>query len=101
MKPGPRDHRHTLKICGEELRQLKRHVGSMAEAFGLDRKIDEYAGVRPITLYRWDLECLMAVIELALRDMSEYPDESAKGYRALAELGERLRQEYQSVYGKE
>jgi len=73
----------------------------MAEAFGLDRKIDEYAGIRPITLYRWDLECLMDVIELALQDKSEYPNESAKGYQVLAGLGERLRREYQSVYRNE
>jgi hypothetical protein len=25
----------------------------MAEAFGLDRKIENYKGTRPITLYRW------------------------------------------------
>jgi len=98
MKPGPRDHRHQLRISGDELRELKRHVCMMADAFGLDRKIDEYAGVRPITLYRWDLECLMAVIAVALRDESEYPDDSAPEYRALAGLGERLRREYKGVY---
>ena len=29
----------------------------LAEAFWLDGKIDKYKGARPITLYRWDLEC--------------------------------------------
>ena len=57
MKPGPRDHRHKLLICGDELRELKRHTYAMAEAFGLDAKIERYKGTRPITLYRWDLEC--------------------------------------------
>jgi hypothetical protein len=33
MKPGPRDHRHKLRISGEELRELKRHVCLMAEAY--------------------------------------------------------------------
>ena len=62
----PGDHRHRLLISGDELRELKRHTGSMAEAFGVDRKIEGYKGTRPITLYRWDLDCLMDVIDLAL-----------------------------------
>jgi hypothetical protein len=99
MKPLPGDHRHCLLISGDELRELKRHTGSMAEAFGLDRKIENYKGTRPITLYRWDLDCLMDVIELALRDERDYPDRSASGYLALKSLGDRLRQEYDTVYG--
>jgi len=100
MKAGPRDHRHKLRICGDELRELKRHVGMMAEAFGLDRKIDNYAGIRPLTLYRWDLDCLIDVIALALEDRFEYPDESSPQFHVLAKLGERLRREYESVYGQ-
>src|SRR5438309_7671060 len=81
-------------ISGDELRELKRHTGAMAEAFGLDRKIENYKGTRPITLYRWDLDCLMDVIDFALRDGRDYPDRSAPGYLALKSLGERLRREY-------
>ena len=73
----------------------------MAEAFGLDRKIENYKGSRPITLYRWDLDCLMDVIDFALRDGRDYPDRSAPGYLALKRLGERLHQEYDAVYGHE
>jgi hypothetical protein len=100
MKPGSRDHRHSLLISGDELQELKRHTGSMAEAFGLDRKIESYKGTRPLTLYRWDLDCLMDVIDLALRDERDYPDRSAPGYLALKRLGERLRQEYDAVYSQ-
>jgi hypothetical protein len=100
MKPRPGDHRHKLRICGDELRELKRHAGMMVEAFGLDRKIDRYAGVRPLTLYRWDLDCLIDVIVVALRDKSEYPSEFSPGFQVLAKLGERLREEYKSVYGE-
>ena len=32
MKPLPGDHRHRLLITGDELRELKRHTGAMAEA---------------------------------------------------------------------
>ncbi len=99
MKPGSRDQRHKLLICGEELRELQRHTYSMAEAFGLDTKIENYKGTRPITLYRWDLECLLDVIDLALGD--DYPDQSAPEYQALKRLGDRLRKEYDDAYGDE
>ncbi len=68
MKPGSRDQRHQILICGDELRELKRRTYSMVEAFGLDTKIEKYQGKRPITLYRWDLECLLDVIDIALGD---------------------------------
>jgi len=97
MKPGPRDHRHKLLICDDELRELKRHTYAMAEAFGLDAKIDKYKGTRPITLYRWDLECLLDVIDVALED--DYPDKAAPEYQALKRLGERLHKEYDDIYG--
>jgi Plasmid pRiA4b ORF-3-like protein len=101
MKPLPSDHRHRLLIGGDELRELKRHTGSMAEAFGLDRKIENHKGTRPITLYRWDLECLMDVIDLALKDERDYPDKSTPEYQALQKVGERFHQEYDAVYGHE
>ncbi len=99
MKPGPRDHRHKLRICGDELRELKRHTYAMAEAFGLDAKIENYKGTRPITLYRWDLECLLDIIDVALED--DYPDKAAPEFQALKSLGERLRKEYDDTYGDE
>src|SRR5438874_7834486 len=73
----------------------------MAEAFGLDRKIENYKGSRPLILYRWDLDCLMDVIDLALRDERDYPDRTAPGYLALKRLGKRLHREYDAVYEKE
>ncbi len=101
MKPGPRDHRHKLLICGNELRELKRHTYAMAEAFGLGAKIDKYKGTRPITLFRWDLECLMDVIDCALEDEQDYPDKSTPEFQALKGLGERLHTEYDDTYGDE
>lgn len=98
MKPGRYDHRHKLRISGDELRELKRHVDMMADAFGMDRKIESYAGIRPLTLYRWDLDCLIAVIDVALE--REYHDKSSPDFQALAKLGQRLRREYESVYGE-
>jgi hypothetical protein len=43
MKPGRREIRHTFLITGDELRELKRNTGSMAEAFGPDAA-DHLAG---------------------------------------------------------
>src|SRR5271163_3718031 len=100
MKPGSADIRHKILITGDELRELKRHTGSMAEAFGLDRKIEKYKGTRPLTLYRWDLDCLMDVIDLALLDERDYPYRSTPGYLNLKNLGDRLHREYDAVYGK-
>ena len=99
MKPCPRDIRHKILITGDELRELKRHALTITEAFGLDRKIEAYKGTRPITLFRWDLECLMDVIESELADEKEYPDRSSSEFLALKNLGERLRREYESYHG--
>jgi hypothetical protein len=101
MKPCSGDIRHKVLITGDELRELHRHAYSLVEAFGLDRKILAYKGTRPITLYRWDLECLMDTIESELGDPREYPDKGAPEYLALKRLGERLREEYDRHYGDE
>ena len=87
MKPGRRDIRHKVLITGDELRELKRHTGSMAEAFGLDRKIEAYKGSRPITLYRWDLECLMDVIDCELGDPRKYPDKTTPRVSGIEVVG--------------
>ena len=101
MKPGRRDIPHKVLVTGDELRELKRHTGSMAEAFGLDSKIEAYQGTRPLTLYRWDLDCLRDVIDCELNDPREYPDKTAPEFLSLRSLGERLRNEYDGHYGKE
>ncbi len=101
MKPGRRDIRHKVLITGEELRELQRHADSLVEAFGLDRKIEAYKGTRPITLYRWDLECLLDTIACELDDPREYPVKAAPEALALKRLGERLREEYDRHYGDE
>jgi hypothetical protein len=91
MKPGSRDVKHTILIGGLELEELQRHTWRMAESFGLDGRIADYRGKRPIGLYRWDIECLQDVISLALKDPDEYSDHSTPGYAALRGLYERVR----------
>jgi hypothetical protein len=101
LKPCPGDIRHKILIGGDELRELKRHALAITEAFGLDRKIERYQGTRPLTLFRWDIECLMDMIEYELANVREYPDRNAPEFLALESLGKRLRQEYDLHYGHE
>ena len=94
MKPGSGDTKVYVRMETDELGELKRHTWAMKEAFGLDSRIDRYQGKRPIGFYRWDLECLDAVIRFALNDPKEYPSKDAPGYLAL----QRLRQKLQAAY---
>ena len=94
MKIRSKDIKLQIRISGEELFELQRHTWQMAEAFGLDRRIENYQGKRPIGLYSWDFDCLLAVIEDALDDPKEYPDKNESGYKALKSLLERLKAEY-------
>lgn len=68
MKPGSKDLKLNILITGDELTELQRHTYQMAEAYGLDQRVDTYRGNRPIGLYSWDFDCLLAVIEGALED---------------------------------
>ncbi len=52
MKPRPNDVMLTILITGDELHELKRFTIDMAEAFGLDRRIEAYSGKRPIAHIR-------------------------------------------------
>lgn len=90
MRPGSRDREHAILITGRELEELKRFTGDMADAFGLDRRIERYRGTRPIGLYRWDLECLEMVTADALNDQRVYPERSGPGYEAMERLHERI-----------
>lgn len=103
MKPGSRDHQHKFVISGDELHELQQHTYIMAESFGLDRKIENYKGTRPITLYQWDLECLLDVIDLVIRDKDKLDITGRRrlpvpDVAILSKLKERLQREYDAVY---
>ncbi len=86
MKPGKNDIPVKIKITGIQLSELQRHTWHMIEAFGLDSKIDNYKGVRPISFYSWDLDCILDVLSMVLEDENEYPDKNDEGYTSLKEL---------------
>ena len=64
MKPGKNDRKHQVLITGAELRELQQL--DMPESLGLNRRIERYQGKRPIGVYRWDLECLLATLSLVV-----------------------------------
>jgi hypothetical protein len=45
----------------------------IADSFGHNRCIANYLGVRPIGLWRWDIECLVDVSDSVLVDPEYYP----------------------------
>ena len=70
----------------------------MCEAFGLDTKIEKYKGVRPISFYSWDLDCILEVLDMVLDDEKEYPDKNDEGYIKLNELYMDLKKAYRETY---
>lgn len=80
MRPGRSDKRYYVLISGQELAELKKYTWAMAEAYGLDTRIDEYKGTRPIGLWSWDLDCLEAVLDDVLKD---YPATDSLEYQAM------------------
>jgi hypothetical protein len=97
MKPGPNDVKLTILITRDELHELKRFTVDMAEAFGLDRRLEAYSGKRRASAFRWDVDCLLAVMDLALKDLRAYPDETSSAYAALKRLHDRLQEEYRRL----
>jgi hypothetical protein len=93
VKPGSKDRKASSMITGMELDELQRFVWMMAESFGLDRRIGNYQGVRPIGLYRWDIECLVDVIDSVLMDPKYYPTQDSPEYQAIKNLHDRLQVE--------
>jgi len=86
MKLGKNDIPLKIKISGMQLEELQKHTWQMAESFGLDTKIENYKGKRPISLYSWDLDCILDVLNMVLNDQKEYPNNKDKGYLKLSEL---------------
>ncbi len=63
----------------------------MAEAFGLDGRVERYQGKRSIGFYRWDLDCLEDVLSIGVDELRGDVGESSPRYRALANLYERIK----------
>jgi hypothetical protein len=92
LKPGKHDVPVDVLIQGDELEQLQLQSHHLAETYGLDRRIINYRGTRPIRLYRWDLEWLIDV--LTLLEEKRYRPHRLAARAALAALKTRLSREY-------
>lgn len=97
MKPGTRDKKYHILITGKELQELKRYACTMAESFGLDRRVMKYQGKRPLGLYRWDLECLLDTITDEINRPENYPSQESEEYQALSSLYMRLKDLYREI----
>ena len=100
VKPGSKDRKASILITGLELDELQRFVWMMAESFGLDRRIANYQGVRPIVLWRWDIECLVDVINSVLDDPEYYLIQDSPEYLAIKALRDRLQAENDALYAE-
>ena len=98
MKPSKNDIPIRIKISGRQLEELQRHTWHMCEAFGLDTRIDNYKGVRAISFYSWDFDCMLDVLDMVLNDKKKYPDKQGEGYIVLFALHSDLKKAYQETY---
>jgi hypothetical protein len=98
LKPGKGDIPVHVKISGLQLTELQRHTGDMCEAYGLDSKIERYKGTKPISFYRWDLDCVLDVLDMALGDRTRYPSQDCSEYEALSSLRASLKQAYKQTF---
>jgi hypothetical protein len=98
MKPGKDDRKQEVLITGAELRELK--LLDLPESFGLERRLQRYQGKRPIGLYRWDLEYLLDALSLEMEDRPQPWRGRRRNLGALRSLHDRLRNEYDSAYGR-
>ena len=98
MKPEKGDIPVRIKISGLQLAELQRYTGDMCEAYGLDGKIEKYKGTRPIALYRWDLDCILDVLDIVLDDRAGYPNQESSDYLALSMLRSSLKHAYEQTY---
>jgi len=98
LKPGKRDIKIYIRISGSQLTELQKYTGDMCEAYGLDAKIGRYKGTRPISFYRWDFDCILDVLDMALADRANYPNQDSPNYLALSALRAGMKQEYKKTY---
>ena len=100
MKPGSRDKAYPILITGQELAELKELTYMMAEAFGLEGRVERYQGKRPIGFYRWDLDCLEDVLSIGVDELRDEVGESSPRYQALANLYEHIKVLRTTAYQK-
>jgi hypothetical protein len=90
MKPGKNDIKTNLLIQGDELGAIQDVCYVFTECFGLDTRIANYKGKRPLGLYQWDYECLMAGLDYIVNNERGGEGKSQKELKLLQKLLERI-----------
>ena len=88
--------RRQVLITGDELAELKKFTVYFAECTGLERRLANYKGKRPLGLDQWDLRCLTSIITLLLHSPNHYPNPKAPECKLMQQLLARLEDEYRS-----
>ena len=88
--------RRQVLITGDELAELKKYTIYFAECPGLDRRLANDKGKRPLGLDQRDLRCLTSIITLLLHNPNHYPNPKAPECKLMQQLLARLEVEYRS-----
>lgn len=98
MKPGKHDKKTNLLIQGDELDAIQDICYVFTECFGLDSRIANYKGQRPLGLYQWDYECLISGLHYIVNNEKGKQQVSADDLVLLGRLLERITQIYRNAY---
>ncbi|MDZ7750895.1 MAG: hypothetical protein U5S82_04385 [Gammaproteobacteria bacterium] len=98
MKPGKKDIKTNLLIQGDELDALHDVCYVFTECFGLDSRVANYKGRRPLGLYQWDYECLISGLDYVVNNERGQQGTSSDNLELLKELLERINKIYKNAY---
>ena len=100
IKPGLHDKKYFILITGDELDELQAHAWDFTECYGLNRRIYNYKGKRPMGLYPWDVEVMKEVIGIVMEDPIYYPDKNSPEYQAISSLYARVHELYLEAFNE-
>ena len=100
IKPGRNDKKYFILISGDELDELQEHAWDFTECYGLNRRIYNYKGKRPMGLYRWDIEAMKEVISIVMQDPKSYPDQNSPEFQAISRLYARVHELYREAFNE-
>jgi hypothetical protein len=98
MKPGKNDIKTNLLIQGDELDAIQNICYAFTESFGLDSRIANYKGKRPLGLYQWDYECLISGLDYMVNNEKGKQGISNNDLELLQKLLERITNIYKNTY---
>lgn len=92
-----------VRFTEEEYDELIWNACCLHECFGLDRRIANYKGVKPIGLEAWEIEALYEVYRTILEDVTaighkEYANKKSPEYQALLSLVTKLQVLYDDAF---